>query len=137
MKKFLLTFLVLVFGSGLAFSQEQWTLLNTSNSDIPSDKTISLGITANDVIYIGTPGGLVDPSHVYEYANNNWIEMDWFSEFKNMKSSPLGYLTIATSEGDFITMVQPIPCLMKTIQTLHPVISPVLMWVPTELNTLG
>lgn len=101
MKKFLLTFLVLVFGSGLTFSQEQWTLLNTGNSDIPSDKTISLGITANDVIYIGTPGGLVDPSHVYEFSNNNWIEMDWFSEFKNMKSSPLGYLTIATGEGAF------------------------------------
>ncbi len=101
MKKLLLILFVLVFGSGLAFSQEQWTLLNTSNSDIPSDRTISLGITADDVVYIGTPGGLVDPSHVYEYAGTDWTDMDWFSEFRNMKSSSSGHLAIATGEGVF------------------------------------
>ena len=102
MKKYLLTLLVLVFGSGLAFSQEQWVLLNTGNSDIPSDRTISLGMSANDVIYIGTPGGLVDPSHVYEYAGTDWTEMDWFSSFNNMTYNPyLDYLAIATGEGVF------------------------------------
>ena len=101
MKFFLLTLFVLVFGSGLVFSQEQWTLLNTGNSDIPSDRTISLGISVNDVIYIGTPGGLVDPSHVFEYAGTDWADMDWFSEFRDMKSSPSGHLAIATSEGVF------------------------------------
>ena len=101
MKKILLTFLVLLFGSGLLFSQEQWTLLNTSNSDIPSDQTISLGISTDDVVYIGTPGGLVDPSHVYQYNGTDWPEMDFFSEFRNMKSSPEGHLAIATGEGVF------------------------------------
>jgi len=99
MKKFLLSLIVLVFITGIASSQE-WVLLNTGNSDIPSNKIISLGITDNDVIYIGTPGGLVDPSHVYEYTDS-WHEMDWFSEFRNMKSSPLGHLAIATGKGVF------------------------------------
>ncbi|RLD42916.1 MAG: hypothetical protein DRI89_06055 [Bacteroidetes bacterium] len=101
MKKILLILIALLFGSGLAFSQEQWTLLNTSNSDIPSDRTISLGVTADDVVYIGTPGGLVDPSHVYEYTGTDWTDMDWFSSFNNMKSSPSGHLAIATGEGVF------------------------------------
>lgn len=101
MKKILLTLLVLVFGSNLAFSQEQWTLLNTGNSDIPSDRTISLGMTDEDVVYIGTPGGLVAPSHVYNYDGTDWTEMDWFSGFRNMKSSPSGHLAIATGEGVF------------------------------------
>lgn len=99
MKKLLLTLLVVVFVSGLAFSQEQWTLLNTSNSDIPSDRTISLGISSAGALYIGTPGGLVDPSHVYEYNGFDWTEMDFFSEFKNMKSSPNGHLCIASGDG--------------------------------------
>ena len=101
MKKNLLILITLLFGSGLAFSQEQWVLLNTSNSNIPSDRTISLGMSAENDVYIGTPGGLVDPSHVYQYTWSDWIEMDWFSEFRNMKSSPSGHLAIATGEGVF------------------------------------
>ncbi len=57
MKKIILVFLPILFGSALAIGQEQWTLLNTSNSDIPSDRTISLGISSGDIVYIGTPGG--------------------------------------------------------------------------------
>ena len=101
MKKALLILIAMVMGSGLAFSQEQWTLLNTDNSNIPSDRTISLGLSADDVVYIGTPGGLVDPSHVFEYAGTDWIDMEWFSEFRNMKNSPEGHLAIATGEGVF------------------------------------
>jgi ligand-binding sensor domain-containing protein len=101
MKKIILVFLTIVFGSGFAVSQEHWTLLNTSNSDIPSDRTISLGISSGDIVYIGTPGGLVDPSHVYEYNGTNWTDMDWFSEFNGMMSSPAGHLCIATGQGVF------------------------------------
>ncbi len=101
MKKILLILIALVFGSDLAISQEQWALLNTGNSDIPSDRTISLGIAANNDIFIGIPGGLVTPSHVYKYDGSEWPEMDWFSSFNNMKSSPAGHLAIATGEGVF------------------------------------
>ena len=102
MKKILLAFLMLIFGSCLSFSQEQWTLLNTSNSNIPSDQIISLGISADDVIYIGTPGGLVDPSHVYRYTLSDWMEVEWFSSFNNMKNNAHSeHLAIATGEGVF------------------------------------
>jgi len=101
MKKALLILIALALGSGFAFSQEQWTLLNTENSDIPSERTISLGIDANNDIFIGIPGGLVEPSHVYKYDGSEWPEMDWFSSFNNMKSSPAGHLAIATGEGVF------------------------------------
>lgn len=101
MKKIILVFLPILFGSALAIGQEQWTLLNTSNSDIPSDRTISLGISSGDIVYIGTPGGLIEPGHVYEYDGTNWTDMDWFEEFNGMMSSPEGHLCIATGEGVF------------------------------------
>ena len=102
MKKILLITIAFVFCSGSVFSQEQWTLLNTGNSDIPSDRTISLGMSAGDVVYIGTPGGLVDPSHVFENGGTNWVEMDWFSSFNNMTYNPYSnHLAIATGEGVF------------------------------------
>lgn len=101
MKKNLLILIALVFGSGFVISQEQWTLLNTENSNLPSDRTISLGMSSAGDVYIGTPGGLVDPSHVYKYNWTDWLEMDWFSSFNNMKSSPAGHLAIATGEGVF------------------------------------
>jgi hypothetical protein len=102
MKKILLIAIAFVFCSGFVFSQEQWTLLNTGNSEIPSDRTISLGMSAGDVIYIGTPGGLVDPSHVFEYTGTNWLEMDWFSSFNKMKYNAYSdHLAIATGEGLF------------------------------------
>ncbi len=103
MKKILLIVIAFVICSGFAFSQEQWKLMNTSNSNLPSDRTISLGMSsANDDVYIGTPGGLVDPSHVYKYNWSDWMEMEWFSSFNNMKYNPyLNHLAIATGEGVF------------------------------------
>lgn len=99
MRKTLPTFILLFCISSLIFGQEQWTLINTSNSEIPSDRTISLGITTDDVVYIGTPGGLVSPSHVYNYNGTYWTEMDWFASFTGMKNNPDGHLAIATGEG--------------------------------------
>lgn len=99
MKKTLLALTFLIIVSGTVKSQEQWTLLSTSNSEIPSDRLISLGLTTDDDVYIGVPGGLIDPSHVYNYNGSDWVEMDWFSEFNGMKSSPDGHLAIATGEG--------------------------------------
>jgi len=98
-KIYIIYLLLIAVSISPAFSQE-WVLLNTGNSDIPSDKIISLGMTDNDVIYIGTPGGLITPGHVYEYTDS-WKDMDWLSGFKNMKSSPLGHLAIATGQGVF------------------------------------
>ena len=101
MKKTVLAFVLLFFVSGLIFGQEQWTLFNTSNSEIPSDRTISLGITTDDVVYIGIPGGLTNPSHVYNYNGTDWTEMGWFDHFTGMKNNPDGHLAIATGEGVF------------------------------------
>ncbi|OYT17849.1 MAG: hypothetical protein B7C24_00265 [Bacteroidetes bacterium 4572_77] len=99
MKKNLLILMSLLFS--FAFGQEEWRSMNTENSDIPSNTTISLGITAADDIYIGTPGGLVDPSHVYSFDQDVWTETEWISSFNTMKSSPQNHLVVATGEGLF------------------------------------
>ena len=44
-------------------------------------------------------GGLVAPSHAYEYDGTNWTEFDWVSSFNQVKSSPEGYLVMATGDG--------------------------------------
>ena len=99
MRNLLFVLVAMLFGTGIVFSQGTWTTLNTSNSNIPSDNIVSLGITDEDIVYIGTPGGLVSPSHVYEYDGVDWTEIDWIDSFNDMKSSSAGHLVIATWLG--------------------------------------
>ena len=99
MKNLLFVLMAMLLGTGIVFSQGTWTILNTSNSNIPSDRIVSLGMTDADIVYIGTPGGLVSPSHVYEYDGTDWVEIEWIDSFNDMKSSPAGHLVIATGSG--------------------------------------
>ena len=101
MKKLLLVLVVILLGAGMAMSQGTWSVLNLSNSNLPSDRIISLGIPIDGNVFIGTPGGLVTPSHAYEYNGTDWIEFEWISSFNVAKSSPAGYIVIATGEGVF------------------------------------
>jgi hypothetical protein len=52
-----------------------------------------------DNVFIGAPGGLVSPSHVYEYDGYDWTEIEWIGSFNDMKSSPAGNLAIDTGGG--------------------------------------
>jgi len=87
--------------TGIAFSQGTWSVLNTSNSNVPSNRIISLGIPLDGNVFIGTPGGLVASSHAYEYNGTDWTDLDWISSFNETKSSPAGYIVFATGDGVF------------------------------------
>lgn len=99
MKKFTLLVFAMITSIPLLFAQGTWIILNTENSEIPSNDIISLGLGIDNEVFIGTPGGLVDPSHVYTYSGTTWDELDWLSSFQEMEVSPLGYVSIANASG--------------------------------------
>ncbi len=99
MKKFILFLLATIFLMPFIGAQGTWTIMNTGNTDIPSDEIVSLGIGLNDEVFIGTPGGLVSPSHVYTYNGATWDELGWIGSINELKPNPLGYNSIATPSG--------------------------------------
>jgi ligand-binding sensor domain-containing protein len=99
MKKLILLAFAMITTSPLLLAQGTWTILNTGNSEIPSDDIISIGLGIDDEVFIGTPGGLVNPSRVYTYSGATWDELDWLSSFQQMEVSPLGHVAIASASG--------------------------------------
>lgn len=99
MKKFTLLAFAMLISFPVLIAQGTWTILNTDNSEIPSDDIISLGLGIDDEVFIGTPGGLVNPSHVYAYIGTTWDELDWLSSFQQMEASPMGHVAIANASG--------------------------------------
>lgn len=88
MKKITILLTFIIFSTPFLFAQGSWTIMDTENSSIPSNSIISLGMGNDNQIFIGTPGGLVDPSHVYTYNGTSWDEVDWISSFNDLEASP-------------------------------------------------
>jgi hypothetical protein len=99
MKKISLFILGIIVSISFLAAQGTWTIINTGNSDIPSNQIISLGIGNDMQVYFGTPGGLVDPSHVYNYNGTSFEELEWLSSFNELELSPLGHVSFVNSTG--------------------------------------
>lgn len=99
MKKLTLLAFAMITSIPLLVAQGTWTIINTGNSEIPSNNIISLGLGMDDEIFLGTPGGLVNPSQVYTFSGTTWDELDWLSSFQQLEVSPLGYVSIANASG--------------------------------------
>ncbi|MDA3911756.1 MAG: T9SS type A sorting domain-containing protein [Bacteroidales bacterium] len=99
MKKVTILILGMILSISFLAAQGTWTVINTGNSTIPSDQIISLGMGNNMQVFLGTPGGLVAPSHVYIYNGTSYDELAWLSSFNELEASSLGYVSIANSSG--------------------------------------
>lgn len=99
MKRALLLFTVFFICIYTSTAQGDWSVMNTSNSDIPSNDLVNFAMPDHECVFIGTPGGLVTPGKVYEYDGTAWTQIEWISGFNEIKRNSSGDIVIGNQSG--------------------------------------